>query len=66
MRHLNVFLFTADEWVTSTHVERICDQYNIHLIVWDYVKDESYPDEPLVMGYTEWANERLAVLRQYG
>lgn len=65
LRSPNVFLFTADERVTSTHVERICGQYNIHLVVWDHVKDDSYPDEPLVMGYTEWANERLAVLRQY-
>lgn len=65
LRSPNVFLFTADERVTSTHVERICGQYNIHLVVWDHVKSEGYPDEPLVMGYTEWANERLAVLRQH-
>jgi hypothetical protein len=65
LRSPNVFLFTADENVTGTHVERICGQYNIHLVVWDHVKAERYPGEPLVLGYTEWANERLAVLRQY-
>ncbi len=65
LRSPNVFLFTADERVTNTHAERICGQYNTYLIVRDQVKDDDYPDEPLVMGYAEWANKRLAVLRQY-
>ena len=64
LRSPNVFLFTADDKVTQNHVNRICRQYNIHLVVWDSVKECKYPDEPLVLGYTEWANDRLPVLRQ--
>lgn len=65
LRSPNVFLFTADDRVTQNHIDRICGQYNIHLVVWDDIKNESYPDEHLVIGYTEWANERLAVLQNY-
>jgi hypothetical protein len=65
LRSPNVFLFTADESVTQNHVNRICDQYNIHLVVWDKVKSLKHPDRPLVLGYTDWAGSRLAVLRQY-
>ena len=65
LRSPNVFLFTADDKVTQNHVDRICGQYNIHLVVWDAVKEHKYPDEPLVLGYTAWANERLSVLRQF-
>ena len=65
LRSPNVFLFTADENVSQNHVNRICDQYNIHLVVWDKVKSSKHPDRPLVLGYTDWAGSRLAVLRQY-
>ena len=64
LRSPNVFLFTADENVTQNHVNRICGQYNIHLVVWDDVKERKFPDEPFVLGYSEWADERLTVLRQ--
>ncbi len=65
LRSPNVFLFTADENVTETHVERICGRYNIHLVVWDDVKADRFAGKPLVLGYTAWAIERLAVLRHY-
>ena len=65
LRSPNVFLFTADESVSQNHVNRICDQYNIHLVVWDEIKSSKHPDRPLVLGYSEWAGSRLAVLRQY-
>ena len=64
LRSPNVFLFTADENVTQNHVNRICEQYNIHLVVWDEVKERKFPDEPFVLGYSEWSNDRLPVLRQ--
>ncbi len=65
LRSPNVFLFTADESVSRNHVNRICGQYNIHLVVWDEVKSSKYPDEALVLGYTDWTTRHLAVLRQY-
>jgi hypothetical protein len=65
LRSPNVFLFTADEAITSTHVERICGQYNIYLVVWDTEKARKFSTEPLVLGYTEWATERLSILRQH-
>lgn len=65
LRTPNVFLFTADENVTQTHVETICGQYNIHLVVWDAVKSGKFKDSPMVMGYTEWASKRVPMLSQF-
>ncbi len=62
LRSPNVFLFTADEKVTANHVQRLGD-YNIYLVVWDMVKERRFPSKPLVLGYTEWATERLPILR---
>jgi hypothetical protein len=62
LRSPNIFLFTADENVTGNHVNRICGQYNIHLVVWDSVKEEKFQDRALVLGYTEWATKRLPIL----
>ena len=64
LRAPNVFLFTADENPTNTHAERLAD-YNIHLVVWDDVKTQKFPERPLVLGYTEWANRRLGMLSQH-
>ncbi|MBI4340002.1 MAG: hypothetical protein HY680_08635 [Chloroflexi bacterium] len=64
LRSPNVFLFTADDSISDDKVRRICGQYNIHLVVWDEVKEKRFPDQPLVLGYTEWAVKRLDVLRQ--
>ena len=64
LRSPNVHLFTADEDITVEHVAKICDQYNIYLIVWDDVKTRKFPQAPLVLGYTEWASQRLTILRQ--
>jgi hypothetical protein len=65
LRSPNVFLFTTDEKVTEEKVEGICRRHNIYLVVWDQVKTSKFPKEPLVLGYTEWANERLSLLRQH-
>ena len=64
LRSPNVFLFTADEKITDNHISRICDQHNIYLVVWDEVKATKFAQKPLVLGYTEWATKRLAVLQQ--
>jgi len=65
LRSPNVFLFTADEDITDEHVDSICRQHNIYLVVWDNVKTAGFPREALVLGYTQWATQRLAILRQH-
>src|SRR5205823_4355584 len=50
----NVFLFTADEDVTSQVAQLICG-HNIYLVVWERVKAEKFNNEDRVLGYTEWA-----------
>ena len=62
LRSPNVFLFTADENVNNGHVTG-CKRYNINLVVWDSVKAARFSDEPIVLGYTEWAADRLTHLR---
>jgi len=65
MRSPNIFLITADFDITGGHIKEICDNYRIHLVVWDRVKSSSFPEHPLVLSYTQWANERLPVLEQF-
>jgi hypothetical protein len=64
MRSPNIFLATADYDVSKGHIKAICDHYRIHLIVWDEVK-EKYSSNPLVLGYTEWSNERIPILKRF-
>jgi hypothetical protein len=64
MRAPNIFLATADPDVSAGHVKAICKDNLIHLIVWDDVK-ERFADEDLVLGYTEWANERIPLLKKF-
>ena len=63
-RSPNIFLITADSDVTPNHAKYICEHYRIHLVVWDEVKDHRFRDEPLVLGYTEWANHRIPFFKQ--
>lgn len=63
LRSPNVYLLTADEDVSYGHVEGICKRYNIWLVVWDNLKQSKFADEPLVLGYTGWARERILPLR---
>ena len=58
----NIYLFTADSNVADSVVNRVCRQLHIHLVVWDEIKDGQYPNEPLVYGYTQWADQRLQFL----
>ena len=63
----NVFLFTAEEKVSPSVVRRACGDLGIHIVVWDEVKENQFPNEPLVLGYTQWADERLRFLmREWG
>lgn len=62
LRSPNVYLFTADENVTATHVRRICGDYNIYLAVWEEVKAK-LPANNLVLSYTEWCRDRLPILK---
>jgi len=64
MRSPNIFLVTADQDVAQSHVKSICGDYRIHLVVWDEVKVK-YSHEPLVLGYTQWINERIPLLQQF-
>ncbi len=64
MRSPNIFLVTADYDVGRGHVKAICSNYRIHLVVWDEVK-KKYSNEPLVLGYSEWANNRIPILRMF-
>lgn len=65
MRSPNVFLFTGDRKISKGHVESICGRYNIYLVVWDDLKREKFQEESLVLGFTEWATERLSVIRSH-
>lgn len=65
LRTPNVFLFTADEDVRPMHIDTICDRYNIHLVVWDTLKMAKFQERQMVLGYTEWASQRLPMLHQF-
>ena len=62
LRAPNVFLVTADGKVTSGHVKGVCDDNLLHLVVWDSVKQQ-YADHPRVLGFTQFANQRLPQLQ---
>lgn len=64
MRSPNIFLITADYDVSKTHVKAICNDYRLHLVVWNEVK-EKYSGEPLVLSYNQWAKERLPILMKF-
>lgn len=58
LRSPNVYLLTADESI-STEKQQALAQRNIYLVVWDEVKQASFPDEPNVISFTSFANEVL-------
>ncbi len=62
LRAPNVFLVTADDKVSSGHVKGVCDDNMLHLVVWDSVKQQ-YADHPRVLGFTQFANQRLPQLQ---
>ncbi len=64
LRSPNVYLVTADEDISQGHVQEICGQYNIHLVVWDELKSARYPGHPLVIGYSQLLNEVIPMFEQ--
>lgn len=64
MRSPNVYLVTADENISSGHVQAICHEYNIHLVVWDDVKATKFSGENLVISYSALANNVIPHFKQ--
>ncbi len=62
LRAPNVFLVTVDRKVTKGHINGICEEHRLHLVVLDEVKSK-YPHNPRVLGFTQFANERLPNLQ---
>lgn len=60
----NAFLCTADE-VINQSVINILREYNIHLVVWDKLKQEKFKDEPIVFGYSDLANLEIPTFMKY-
>lgn len=58
LRSPNVYLLTADESI-SPEKQQALARRNIYLVVWDEVKERSFPDEPNVISFTSFANEVL-------
>ncbi len=59
MRAPNVFLITADNKISVGQVNDICKNYSMHLVVWDEIKENKFASEPLVISYTQFANEKI-------
>ena len=59
----NVFLVTADSDISDGHVESICDNGHLHLVIWDEIKSSRFSDHAMVLGFTEFANRRLPNLQ---
>jgi len=58
MRSPNMYVITADESISAEKQQALA-QRNIYLVVWDEVKEGSFPDEPNVISFTAFANEVL-------
>jgi hypothetical protein len=58
MNSPNVYLATTDESI-SLEKQREIAQRNIYLVVWDEVKRALFPDDSLVVGYSEFVNRIL-------
>lgn len=63
----NVYLATANESrkiTLTTHIAGL-RRYNMHLVVWDSVKTEKFPNEPVVRNYSEFATVDVPTFRSY-
>lgn len=65
-RSPNVYLATTDisEDISLEKVNQI-KQYNVHLLVWDDVKLTKFKDEPMVLGYSDFAGKEIPTFRNY-
>jgi len=48
----NIYLLTVDSRISKEKVQHIA-RHNIHLVVWDEVKEKEYTENAMVLGYTE-------------
>lgn len=55
MRSPNVYLLTADEEISRQKQQELARR-NIYLVTWDEVKDAEFNTEPMVVGFTWFAN----------
>jgi hypothetical protein len=63
----NVYLATANESnkiSQETHIEGL-RRFNMHLVVWDDVKQSKFPDEPMVRSYTDFATQDIQTFRGF-
>lgn len=60
----NVYLATADEDISFEKIKGI-SRHNIRTVVWDEIKEENFPDEPMVISYTQLANREIPAFRQF-
>lgn len=63
----NVYLATANEAnkiTQTTHIEGL-RRYNMHLVVWDEVKQQKFVAEPVVRNYTEFATVDVPTFRGF-
>lgn len=60
----NAFLCTADDAIAQSVINRL-REYNIHLVVWDNIKQEKFNDKPVVVGYSQLANLEITTFRKY-
>lgn len=63
----NVYLATANDVnkiSQGTHIEGL-RRYNMHLVVWDQVKQTKFPNEPAVKSYTDFATHEIPTLRSF-
>lgn len=65
-RSPNVYLATADflKDISQQTVDQI-KKYNVHLLVWDEIKNTKFKDEPMVIGYSDFANKEILTFRNY-
>ncbi|OGO16943.1 MAG: hypothetical protein A2Z14_10230 [Chloroflexi bacterium RBG_16_48_8] len=57
LRSPNVYLITADENITTGHVEGICGRYRMHLVVWDHIKNTKFPEDSRVISYSQLSQD---------
>jgi hypothetical protein len=63
----NVYLATADDTnkiSQQTHIAGL-RRYNMHLVVWDQVKQTKFLNEPAVKSYTDFATHEIPTLRSF-
>ena len=62
----NVYLATtnSEAFISEEKVSEL-KRYNIHLVVWDEVKEAKFREEPMVIGYSRFANSDLMVFKEY-